>query len=240
MREKHHGQYAGPSRTPGAGQIFERARVRRSTLGDSVSVGSDSRVDDSNLGDFVRLQRYNHVVACDVGRYTYTGMNTVMMHATVGAFCSIAWGVTVGGGEHDYRRITQHSFLYDEWSKISSSQHEEGTYNRFAPPLVIGSDVWIGATAVVLRGINVGDGAVIGANATVTEDVEPFSIVAGSPAKKIGQRFPDDLIDELVELKWWDWPADKLQAASCVLGSLADTESVAAMRKYLPPKNNSQ
>lgn len=205
-----------------------------------MTVGSDSRVDDSNLGDFVRLQRNNHVVACEVGRYTYTGMNTVMMHATVGAFCSIAWGVTVGGGEHDYRRITQHSFLYDTWSNLLPSQDEEGAYNRFASPLVIGSDVWIGANSVILRGTNVGDGAVIAANATVTKDVESFSIVAGSPARKIGQRFPDALIAQLINLKWWDWPVDKLKAASRVLGSVADTDSVAEMRKFLLPDTNSQ
>jgi acetyltransferase-like isoleucine patch superfamily enzyme len=57
-------------------------------------------------------------------------------------------------------------------------------------PVVIGTDVWIGANAVILPGVTVGDGTIIGAGAVVTSDTEPYSIVGGVPARKIGERTP--------------------------------------------------
>ena len=68
--------------------------------------------------------------------------------------------------------------------------------------------MWIAAGVSILRGVTVGDGAVVGAGAVVTRDVEPYTIVAGVPAKKIGQRCSDELIEELLALKWWDWPKE--------------------------------
>jgi virginiamycin A acetyltransferase len=59
-------------------------------------------------------------------------------------------------------------------------------------------------------GITIGDGAVIGARAVVTKTVDPYTIVGGNPAKKIRKRFKDEIIKELLEVKWWDWDADKI------------------------------
>ena len=78
--------------------------------------------------------------------------------------------------------------------------------------IVIGNDVWIGYEAVILAGVTVGDGAVIGARAVVTKDVPPYTIVGGVPAKPIRKRFSEDLIAALLELRWWDWPEERLKA----------------------------
>jgi len=75
----------------------------------------------------------------------------------------------------------------------------------------IGNDVWIGARAIVLDGISIGDGAVIAAGAVVTKDVPPYAIVGGVPAKLIRYRFEDDVIQELLKWKWWDLSLDDLQ-----------------------------
>ena len=75
----------------------------------------------------------------------------------------------------------------------------------------IGNDVWIGEGACIVSGVKIGDGAVIGAHAVVTKNVEPYSIVAGVPAKEIRKRFDDTVIHKLLELKWWDWSEDKLK-----------------------------
>jgi len=75
---------------------------------------------------------------------------------------------------------------------------------------VIGNDVWIGTNVTVLPGIKIGDGAIIAANATVTRDVEPYSIVGGNPIKLIKMRFSKAKIQELLELKWWDWDLDRI------------------------------
>ena len=77
--------------------------------------------------------------------------------------------------------------------------------------IVIGNDVWIGYEAVIMAGVTIGDGAIIGARAVVTKDVPPYTIVGGVPAREIRRRFSDDVIARLLELKWWDWPAEQIQ-----------------------------
>lgn len=70
--------------------------------------------------------------------------------------------------------------------------------------------VWIGYEAVILSGVKIGDGAIIGTRALVTKDVEPYTIVGGTPAKPIRKRFDDKIIKTFLEIKWWDWPKDKI------------------------------
>ena len=77
--------------------------------------------------------------------------------------------------------------------------------------IVIGNDVWIGYEAVIMAGVTIGDGAVIGARAVVTKDVPPYTIVGGVPAKPIRRRFPEDVISDLLKIRWWDWPEEKIQ-----------------------------
>ena len=75
----------------------------------------------------------------------------------------------------------------------------------------IGNDVWIGRSAIVLSGVNIGNGAVIGAGSVVTKDVPDYAIVAGNPAKLIRYRFDEHTIQELQSLKWWAWPDEKIK-----------------------------
>ena len=75
----------------------------------------------------------------------------------------------------------------------------------------IGNDVWIGSGVYIKAGIKIGTGAIIGARSVVTHDIEPYSVVAGVPAKEIRKRFDEEAIRKLLELKWWDWPDEKLK-----------------------------
>ena len=77
--------------------------------------------------------------------------------------------------------------------------------------IVIGNDVWIGYEAVILAGVTIGDGAVIGSRAVVTKDVLPYTIVGGVPAKTIRRRFDEDTVEELLGLRWWDWPEEVIR-----------------------------
>ena len=61
-----------------------------------------------------------------------------------------------------------------------------------------------------MSGIKIGDGAVIAANSVVVKDVEPYTIVGGNTAKVIKKRFSDDIINDLLELKWWKWSDEKI------------------------------
>ena len=85
--------------------------------------------------------------------------------------------------------------------------------NAAARALAGGNDVWIGAEAIFLPGVRVGDGAVIGSRAVVTRDVAPYAIVAGNPARQIRRRFDDRLVELLLEMRWWDWSDEQLRAA---------------------------
>jgi virginiamycin A acetyltransferase len=75
---------------------------------------------------------------------------------------------------------------------------------------IIGNDVWMGHKSIVMPGVQIGDGAIIATNSTVTKNVEPYSIVGGNPAREIRKRFSDEKIKILKDLKWWDWPVEKI------------------------------
>lgn len=94
-----------------------------------------------------------------------------------------------------------------------------GGWEQFTPQIedlplkgdtVIGNDVWIGQNVTVMPGVHIGDGSVIAANTVVTKDVPAYCIAGGNPCKIIRKRFDDELIEYLLELKWWDWSADKI------------------------------
>ena len=99
-----------------------------------------------------------------------------------------------------------------------------GIYNRFEDDCIIGNDVWIGCNACICRGVRVGNGAVIGAGAVVTHDVEPYTIVAGVPAKVIKKRFSDDIIEILQKCNWWDLPAEVIKSNVQLFGAVPTVE----------------
>ncbi|HWW67728.1 MAG TPA: CatB-related O-acetyltransferase [Solirubrobacterales bacterium] len=72
----------------------------------------------------------------------------------------------------------------------------------------IGHDVYLGDGATVLSGVTIGSGALVGARAVVTRDVRPYAIVAGNPAREIGRRFDDDVVEGLLAIEWWNWPLE--------------------------------
>lgn len=96
---------------------------------------------------------------------------------------------------------------------------------------IIGNDVWIGREAVIMPGVQIGDGAIIGAHAVVGSNVPAYAIVAGNPARIIRKRFPDDVITRLLAIRWWDWPVEAIMEHVAALRG-ADIEKLeAAARK---------
>ena len=102
--------------------------------------------------------------------------------------------------------------LVNSYKKIEGNPVTKGD-------IVIGNDVWIGVGATILSGVTIGDGAVIAANATVTKDVEPYTVVGGVPAHYIKHRFDKKNIEKLLEIKWWDWDYEKIYDAIPLLQS---------------------
>ncbi|WP_285855697.1 CatB-related O-acetyltransferase [Paenibacillus camelliae] len=162
--------------------------------------GDDSKVDNSFLDIYSRVGKSNHIYFAKLGKHTYTGQNTVIMHTQIGSFTSISWGVSVGAAEHDFTRVTSHTFLYNTYDGLNN---DKVYYDRFLEETKIGNDVWIGCNSTVLRGVTIGDGAVIGANTIVTKDVPPYAVVVGNPGKIIKYRFDEETISRLLNLQWW-------------------------------------
>ncbi len=77
----------------------------------------------------------------------------------------------------------------------------------------IGNDVWIGHGAVIMPGVAIGDGAIIATGAVVTKDVPAYTIAGGNPASVIRQRFSDEVVTDLLAIRWWDWPIDRIEAS---------------------------
>ncbi len=132
----------------------------------------------------------------------------------IGKFCSIASGTKfiMGSANHRLGSVTTYPF------NVFGGSWQENTPDHmsqlpFKGDIVIGNDVWIGRESIIMPGVKIGDGAIIAAYSVVTKDVEPYSVVGGNPARFIKKRFNDELIELLLEFKWWDLPPEKLVAA---------------------------
>ena len=168
----------------------------------SISVG-DYTIYDDFVNDPRDFQRNNVLYHYPINRE----------RLVIGKFCSIACGAKFlfNSANHTLRSLSTYIFpvLFEEWG-LDVARIPEAWDNR--GDIVIGNDVWIGYEAVVLAGVTIGDGAIIGTRAVVTKDVAPYTIVGGVPARPIRRRFSDSEIDQLLELKWWDWPEEKIAA----------------------------
>jgi chloramphenicol O-acetyltransferase type B len=127
----------------------------------------------------------------------------------MGAYCSVARGAKVLlGGEHHSDWVTTFPFnvLWDSARHISDHPSSKGD-------VVIGNDVWICTEALITSGVTIHDGAVVGARAVVTKDVPPYAIVAGNPARIVRFRFPEHVVNRLLEIRWWDWDERRIAMA---------------------------
>ena len=130
----------------------------------------------------------------------------------IGKFCSIACGAKFlfNSANHALRSLSNYTFplFFEEWGlnkkNVASAWDNKGD-------IIIGNDVWIGYEAVIMAGVHIGDGAVIAARAVVTKDVPPYTIVGGTPARKIRMRFEEETIARLQQIQWWNWPVEKIR-----------------------------
>ena len=167
---------------------------------------------------------------CNVGRYTY-GYTELLenypMADSIGRYCSIN-GTARIWNNHPLDYVTtspildypmfysddcylQRKKLVEKYGKYHDNASFEESALRNNPCVRVGNDVWIGANVVILPGVHVGDGAVLAAGAIVTKDVEPYAIVGGVPAKVISYRFEQDVIEKMIQIRWWEWPHEIIE-----------------------------
>jgi acetyltransferase-like isoleucine patch superfamily enzyme len=164
-----------------------------------------------------------------VGAYTY-GARKLMVrewgegaNLIIGKFCSLAGGVQVMlGGNHRTDWISTYPFGWVNKKTFGRTQVAGHPATR--GDVVIGDDVWIGQNAVIQSGVTIGSGAAVASHAVVVKDVAPYTIVGGNPAQPIRTRFAPEIVELLLQLRWWDLPPETVRDLVPTLSAAPDAE----------------
>lgn len=173
-------------------EIFYRmtSMVRNSYIAPKAQISYFVKFYNSSIGSFSYISNNCNVFSTEIGRYT-----------------SIGLGCNIGGGEHPLDWVSTSPVFQN---KRTFKQGYNGLQYEPYKKTFIGNDVFIAPNAIIKTGVKISDGAVVGAGAVVTKDIGPYEIWAGNPARIIRKRFSDDQIEKLLELKWWNWPEERL------------------------------
>lgn len=202
-----------PRLSPTEPFIHPECEIANSIFGAYVEIGKGSRLSHAHFGDYSYCDRYADVA-----------------NAQIGKFANIAAFSRIGATDHPLHTASCHHFLYrsgDYWDGVT--QDEAFFAQRLSRVAHIGHDTWIGAGAMIKPEVTLGHGAVVAAGAVVTKDVDPYTIVAGTPAQPLRLRQPRAIADRLIALAWWDWAHDTLGAA---LDDFRSMPAEAFLEKY--------
>jgi acetyltransferase-like isoleucine patch superfamily enzyme len=191
-----------------------RIRYRRSQvlLGQGVIVNGNTIFEGYN-----RIERNVNIAGSFIGTGTYIAPDTLLPSVKIGRYCSIAPHVAIVAGNHPVSFVSTHPAFFSTRKQAgftfsSTDLFEEnrliGEKKKYSA--IIGNDVWIGYGALIMEGVTIGDGAIIAAGAVVTKDVPPYEIHGGVPARMLRQRFSDEKIAALQQIRWWEFDRKKL------------------------------
>lgn len=201
------------------GLISPTCIFRGVTISGQVEIGEGTRIIGGvHIAGKVRIGCYASI----------NGPNTDLLSKInwikVGNFSSIARNVSIQEYNHHSERPT--TFFMQK--NVFGEPLETDISSR--GDIVIGNDVWIGTKVTILSGITIGDGAIVAANSVVTNNIPPFAIVGGCPARIIKYRFDEPLIARLNELGWWNWPVEKVKKNQDFFRSELTLESFSKIR----------
>lgn len=177
---------------------------------------------NSSFGGYNNIGRRCSINGSSLGRFTYVSADTKINRATVGSFCSIGQESIIGGlAKHPTNWLSTHPAFFSKKCQAGYSFVDE---DKFTEQLNvdIGHDVWIGARVMVLDGCRIGNGAIIAAGAVVVNDVPPYAIFGGVPAKLIRYRFDQDKVKKLIDIQWWNWSIEELKASPLAQGEISE------------------
>jgi len=199
----------------GARDLQNKIRFKGAIIDKGCVIDSQSKIDVN-----VHILSNCIINNSKISSYSYIGRNCIVQNTEIGKFCSIANDVFIGLGKHPVEHFSTATIFYKHNNTLNISLVEKDLDFEEYETIKIGSDVWIGARAIILDGVKIGHGAVVAANSAVTKDVPPYSIVGGVPAKVIKYRFNDDKIEKLLRSKWWNWEINKIKTQIKFLNNL--------------------
>lgn len=199
-------------------------RVNGETIGRHVQIARTASCDHVVLADRVRVAANCRISQSNVGRFTYFQFGSIATWATIGSFCSVSEYARIGATNHDIGRVTTHPITFDE--SFNFLQVGDESVQAFSARLqdervTVGHDVWVGYGAVILPGVEVGNGAVIGAGAVVSHDVPPYAVVGGVPSTVIKFRFPTEVVEKIEATRWWEYSDQELRQCVPHMGTPA-------------------
>lgn len=167
-----------------------------------------SAILNSKVHNTSKVESGSHIVNSTIDKYSFCGYDCEIMNCKIGSFTSIANNVIIGGAMHPVEWVSMSPVFYEGRDSVS----KKFALHKRTPEKVtiIEHDVWIGQNVMIKQGVKIGIGAVVGMGSIVTKDVEPYSIVAGNPAKIIKFRFEAEIIHKLLDSKWWEYSDDEL------------------------------
>lgn len=188
--------------------------------------------DKSTFTPYTHVLRGAKLTDSHIGKYSRIGINCQLRYADIGNFTAIGKDSVLGLGQHPTDYLTSHSIFYkkgnwgwhDDW--IAPVEFEDNKR------IHIGNDVWIGRHCMIMDGVTIGDGVTVAAGAIVTKDIPPFAVVGGVPAKVIKYKFPQEIIDRLEEIQWWNLPDERITEVVDIFHKKNPT--IEDLNKYFP------
>ncbi|HIP33138.1 MAG TPA: CatB-related O-acetyltransferase [Bacteroidia bacterium] len=167
-----------------------------------------SAIKNSSIHITSKIESGTQFINSTMGKHSFCGYDCDISNCEIGSFTSIANNVVVGGGMHPIHWVGTSPVFYEGRDSVKEkfSEHTRDDIKKTK----IGVDVWIGQNVMIKQGVTIGTGAVVGMGSIVTKDVEPYTIVAGNPAKKIRMRFDENTIESLLNSRWWEFNDKKL------------------------------
>ena len=181
-----------------ARDIENTRRFPKAMIGKNCSFTSDVRI-----GEYTSIFHNTTLNHSEIGFCSYTNFDCLIQYAEIGNYCSIAHGVKIGLGRHPINMFSSARIFYKSHNIFRVPVLEQKVDFKEYEPISIGSDVWIGAEAIIMDGVTIGHGAIVAAGAVVTKDVPPYGIVGGVPAKLIKYRFNEKQKEALLQTQWW-------------------------------------
>jgi len=197
--------------------------IRSSRFSRGVMIQDSCAIFDSTFDNNSAVYSHCSLSKVKFGPFSYVNEHSAMGGITIGKFCSIGPHFVCGYGEHPTNFISTSPVFYSTRGQCGVSFTDKDCFEERLETR-IGNDVWIGGRVFVRDGVKIGNGALIAAGAVVVADVPDYAVVGGVPAKLIRYRFGEDIIRELLDIKWWDWNEDRLREAQPLL-SQADATS---------------